>query len=284
MPGTPSASVGGFYAAVDSSVAQSEHLKLSLPSAGPAVFNTIPQVASGKATFSLTDAGFVLQARSQGIKAVQVFAPYNSPVCVMFHPSEGIHSWSDLNGHTIAVTPGAPWWEYVKAKYHLNKVNVVNYSFSIAPFISNRNMVQQCFITNEPYVATHQHVPNQTLMVASTGFNLYDDVLFTTQAEIQNHPDVVRAVVRAVAAGWQTYWSNPGPINAKLPSLGDQESAAQMTYEDQQLGAIKTTPVGFAEPARMHQAADQMRSIGAISAATDANWQASFNNSFLPSS
>lgn len=284
MPGTPSASVGGFYAAVNSSVAHSEHLQLSLPAAGPAVFDTIPQVASGKATFSLTDAGFVLQARSQGIKVVQVFAPYNSPVCVMFHPSENIHSWSDLNGHTIAVTPGAPWWEYVKAKYKLNHVNVVNYSYSIAPFISNPNMVQQCFITNEPYVATHQHVPNETMLVSSTGFNLYDDVLFTTEAEIQNHPDVVRAVVKAVAAGWQEYWSNPGPVDTKLPSLGDQESAAQMAYENQQLAAIKTSPVGYAVPARMHQAADQMRSIGAISAATDRDWQSSFTNSFLPSS
>lgn len=284
MPGTPSAAVGGFYAAVDSSVAKSEHLTLSLKSAGPAVFNTIPQVASGKATFSLTDAGFVLQARSQGVKVVQVFAPYGSPVCVMFHPSENIHSWSDLNGHTIAVTPGAPWWEYVKAKYHLDNVNVVNYSFSIAPFVSNSNMVQQCFITNEPYVATHQNVPNQTMLVSSAGFDLYDDVLFTTEDEIKNHPDVVRAVVRAAADGWKDYWSNPQPVNAKLPSLGDQESADQMTYVDRKLAAIKTTPIGYAAPNRMRQAAEQMHSIKAISAATAADWKNSFTNTFLPSS
>jgi len=52
----------------------------------------------------------------------------------------------------------------------------------IAPFVSNSDMVQQCFITNEPYVATKQGVENKTMLVSSTGFDLYDDVLFTTEA------------------------------------------------------------------------------------------------------
>jgi NitT/TauT family transport system substrate-binding protein len=284
MPGTPSASVGGFYAAVGSSVAKSEHLRLKLTNAGPGVFDTIPQIASGVAPFSLTDSGFVLTARSQGIRAIQIFAPYNSPVCVMFHPSENIHSFADLSGHTIAVTPGAPWWLWVQAKYHPTNINVVNYSYTIAPWISDANMVQQCFITNEPFVAKQQGVPVQTLLVSKSGFNLYDDVLFTTASEIAQHPDVVAAVVKAVAAGWVSYWAHPGPTNAYLRTLGDTESAAQMAYEHQVLYAIRTTPVGFAAPTRMKQAADQMYSIAAISKQIDQNWQRSFTNAYLPQS
>jgi NitT/TauT family transport system substrate-binding protein len=282
MPGTAGAAVGGFYTAIQE--AKRFHLKLTLKSAGPGVFDTIPQVASGEAAFSLTDSGFVLTARSQGINVVQVFAPYNSPVCVMFHPSENIHSFADLNGHTIAVTPGAPWWLWVQAHYHLTNVNVVNYSYTIAPFISNPNMVQQCFITNEPYVATHQGVPNRTLLVSKAGFNLYDDVLFTTRDEIRKHPDVVAAVVKAVTAGWTAYWKHPAPTNRLLPSYGDTESPAQMVYVDRVLKAIRTIPVGYSAPARMHQAADQMLQIKAISPAVARDWKASFTNAFLPRS
>lgn len=282
MPGLPSSAVGGFYAAVNSSVAKSEHLKLRLKSAGPAVFDTIPQVAGGVAPFSLTDSGYVLTARSQGIKAVQIFAPYNSPVCVMFHPSANIKSWSDLSNKTIAVTPGAPWWLFIMAKFHPKNVNVVNYSYTIAPWISDPNMVQQCFITNEPYLATKQGVPNKTLLVSAAGFNLYDDVLFTTEAEIKNHPDVVAAVVKAVAAGWVTYWAHPSATNQALLKLGDSETLAQMAYVHKVLLKIDTSPVGFAAPSQMHLAAQQMFEIKAINKGTADSWRKSFTNAYLP--
>ncbi len=85
-------------------------------------------------------------------------------------------------------------------------------------------MVQQCFITNEPYVASHEGYPNTTLLVNKSGFNDYDDVLFTTQSEIKNHPKLVSDVVHAVEAGWSNFWANPSPTDKALASTyGDTE-------------------------------------------------------------
>src|SRR5579875_1098150 len=127
-------------------------------------------------------------------------------------------------------------------------------------------------------------VPNRTLLVSKAGLNLYDDVLFTTRDEIRKHPDVVPAVVKAVTAGWTAYWKHPAPTNRLLPSYGDTESPAQMVYVDRVLKAIRTIPVGYSAPARMHQAADQMLQIKAISPAVARDWKASFTNAFLPKS
>ena len=282
IPGTPGATVGGYIAAVTSPVAKKLHLHLKLTNAGPTTFDTIPQVASGETTFTITGTTLLFPARAQNIPVVQVFAPINSPICVMYHPTAGITSWSDLNGKTVEATPGAVWWTYVKNKYSLTKVNVVNYSGSLAEFISTKNVAQQCFITNEPYQATQQGIPNKTMLVSSTGFNLYDNTLVTTQSEIKNNSAVVSAVVKAVQAGWTSFWKNPTPVYAKLPSYGAKESQGQMVYQYKKLKPIRVTPVGFQKPTRMKLAANQEASVGAITTANAAAWKSSFTNKYLP--
>ncbi len=120
IPGLASTSIGGYYTGAMTSVPKKEHLKLEFPSAGPGGFDTIPQVASGQYPFSLTDAGFVYTAHDSGIPVVQVFAPYNSPVCLMSHPAEHVKSFSDLNGKDVEVTATAPYWLYIEHKYKLH--------------------------------------------------------------------------------------------------------------------------------------------------------------------
>jgi NitT/TauT family transport system substrate-binding protein len=281
IPGTASASIGGFYAAAMTSVAKKEHLKLEFPPAGPGNFDTIPQVAAGQYPFSLTDAGFIYTARDSGTPVVQVFAPYNSPVCLMSHPAEHVKTFTDLNGKDVEVTASAPYWLYLKNKYHLHPAKTINYFFSLAPWISDKNMVQQCFITNEPFVASHEGYPNTALLVNKSGFNDYDDVLFTTENEIKTHPKLVSDVVHAVLAGWQDFWANPGPTDKVLPSYGDQETRAQMAYEHKELLAIDTHPVGYAKPIKMEQSANQLYSVNVIKKSTLMNWKAAFTNSFL---
>jgi NitT/TauT family transport system substrate-binding protein len=282
LAGTPGATVGGYIDAPSTSVAKSEHLDLVLKAAGPAVFDTIPQVASGETDFTVTGTTLLFPARAQHIPIVQLFAAIGSPICVMSHPTQHITTWSQLSGHTIEVTPGAAWWTYVKNKYHLTNMNVVNYSGSLAEFIANKKMTQQCFITNEPYVATQQGVPNSAMLVSTTGFDPYDNVLVTTQKEISSDSTLVEDVVKAIVAGWQEFWAHPTSAYAKLPSYGTTEKIGEMKYQYSKLKGIRTTPVGYQEPSRMHLTAEQEASVKAIPESDVAGWQGSFTNKFLP--
>ena len=151
LPGTPGAAAGGFFAASAPAIQSKYALNIKLPQAGQGIFNTIPQVASGAAQFSLSSSANILTGRAEKIPVVQVFAGYNYPTCFMSHPESNIKTFADLNGKTVAVTPGSAYWLFIKAKYKLDAVKEVAYSGGIGPWVADKSLVQQCVSINEPY-------------------------------------------------------------------------------------------------------------------------------------
>jgi len=283
LPGVASATVGGYLAAVTSDVAKQENLKITVVNAGASTFNTIPQLASGKYQFTLSQLSNVLVSRSQNVPLVELFAPHGFPSCAMAHADQGIKTFADLKGHTVAVAPGATWWTFIKAKYHLDDVQTVAYSGSIAPFLANDKLVTQCYINNEPYQAKLKGAAVTVLPVADAGFNPYSDALITTESVIKDHADLVSKLVKAVVAGWTSYLADPTPTFDLLKaSYGDTATREQQQYAFDALKPLNTSPLGSAADANVKSVADTMLDIKAISAATAADYAKSYTNEFLP--
>jgi NitT/TauT family transport system substrate-binding protein len=49
-------------------------------------------------------------------------------------------------------------------------------------------------------------------------------VVFTTRQEMQQHPDIVRAYVKASLDGWHTYFQNPTPINRYMQTAAGSKN------------------------------------------------------------
>jgi NitT/TauT family transport system substrate-binding protein len=197
----------------------------------------------------------------------------------MYHPNSGISTIADLNGKTIAVTPGASYWLYLKKKYNITNAHEVNYTGSIASFASDSSLSQQCFYTNEPFQATEQKIPHSVFLVSETGWASYSDTLFTTTSEVSSHADVVRNLVQAFEDGWKDYLANPQPVFTYLTQQGDKETPAQMSYvQDSLKTKFNAGKLGNNDPTRMKDVATQLQSIGLLPSTFD--YTPAFTNTF----
>ncbi len=216
---------GGFYTALVKGYYKQESLDLSIQPGGPYV--VVPQqVASGAAQFGMASSDQILESVADGQPLVAVAATMQrDPQGIMVHKDSPIHSFADLNGHTVAVKLGSTWFEYLLKRYKLDGVREIPATFSVANFVADPHYIQQAFATSEPYFARQAGVETRVLLTSDAGYNPYR-VMFTTRDFLSQHPDVVARFVRASLKGWRDYLTDPTDGNAAVskvnPALNPQ--------------------------------------------------------------
>lgn len=281
----PEPEQAGQYAALLNGDYKKHGLKMKVEPGGPQV-SAIPLVASGKVTFGISSADSLLEARQKGIPVVAVFATFQTdPQVLIYHKNAGVHSFASMNGHPVYVSAAADYWSYISSKYHLT-VRLMNYTGSLSPFEQNPRAIIQGYATEEPYTLKQHHVAIGYKMVSSSGFNPYQNVLFTTQQEIKNHPQVVRDVVAATEAGWKQYFQNPGPTNSLLkkdsPSLTDGGMKYAASHEKSLIEPRQGPRLGTMTATRWNVLARQMKGLGLLSHQSVV--KGAYTNRFLPGS
>lgn len=200
---------GGYWAAEAEGIAEKNGVDLTVKQGGPGI-QTIPQVAAGEADFGVGNADEVLVAVESGLPIVAVAAgPAKNLQCMAYHESTGIAGFEDLNGHTVARVP-SPYWDYIRDSFDLTDVNEINIG-DLASFQNDTDLVTQCFITSEPYTIEKMGMTDVGYLrvFEDGGYNAYQNLLFTSQRFIDEHPDVVQAVVESSTAGWQALVDDP---------------------------------------------------------------------------
>lgn len=222
----PQPEEGGHYAAVYLGIYKKYGLDAPIVPFPTTAINAIPYVAAGKVDFGMAEADEVLQARRQGVPIVVIMAEYQiTEVGLMWHAEDtGIKSFADLSNHTVIYSFGVTYWKYLKQKYHYKNVKEVNYDFTLRLFLANKRAVNQVSVTSEPYLAMQAGAKVKWATLAVSGFNPYGDVVFTTEQMIRQHPDVVRAYVKATIAGWQAYFKDPVPTNKYMQTAGGSKN------------------------------------------------------------
>lgn len=264
----PQAELGGYW--------QARGVKMI--AGGPGI-QTIPQVTSGKAVFGIaTGADDLLVARKQGLPIVAVFAPFRANItCLAAHPESRIRSFGDLNGHRVARIQSRPWWEYLKRHYRLNHVDEVNYTGSLAAFKQDRNLVQQCYVTSEPYYLKR----SATILGVSDqgGYQAYSNVLFTTESVIKKHPDLVRRVVAAAAQGWRDFLADPAAGRQAILAANKDAEPGVVDFAVRTMRAGKWVTAGTMTDARWRLIRDQVAEAGLVP--KDMDYRSAFTTKFL---
>ena len=220
---------GGFYEALLKGYYNQEGLDVSIVPGGPYAIAE-QQVSLGAMQFAMGSSDRVLQAVSQGQPLVAVATTMqHDPQGVMMHASSPVHSFADLEGHTMAIKTGATWFEYLVARYHLKDVHETPATYSIANFLEDPNYIQQIFVTSEPFFARKAGADIRTMLISETGYDPYR-VFFTSQTYLQEHPEVVAKFVRASLRGWRDYMADPKEVNAELLRLNPAMTADQMQF------------------------------------------------------
>jgi len=219
---------GGLYAAKALGIYEKYGLDVTIKMGGPQI-NNVQLLMAGATDFSMGYSLQTLNALKEGLPLVTVAAFFQKdPQSLMVHEGQGYDSIAALKGKGIRVpTAGrVAYWPWLKAKFGFSDDQLRPYDYTIGPFIMDKTVAQQGYITNDGYFLGKEKVAAKSLLLANAGWAAYSATMDTTRKMVEQRPEVVEAMVRATAEGWAAYFQNPGPANALIkkdnPEMADE--------------------------------------------------------------
>ncbi len=265
---------GGLYQAQARGYFRDEGLDVTLLPGGPNAF-VMPQVATGKVDIGQADSTNTLLQQAEGLPVVQFAAVFqDDPSGILVNADSPVHSFRDLQGKTIIARPEWAFLKFLRKKYDLS-FNIVPQNFSVAAFLGNKDALQQGYFIAEPYHITHAggKMP-RFLSTWDAGFRAYA-VLVTNRRFAREHPDELRAFVRAYIRGWRDYLEgDPTPAHAALKKANPNNRddfmmfSRRMIIEAQLVIGRDTkggdSQIGRLDPARYATQIAQLEELGIL--------------------
>lgn len=255
----PEPAHGGFYQAIARGYFEAEGLDVTILAGGPGGRPT-QKVASGQVEFSMGRSDDMMMAAEQGLPVLIVAAlMQRDPQALMVHADHPVRDFADLDGRAVMAYPGSAWIPYLKKHYDI-EFDLMPMSFGLARFMAEPDLIQACFVTDEPFRVRNQGVAVRTLLISDSGYDPYR-VIVTHRPFAAENPEVVRAFVAASIRGWEDYlFGDPSPAHDLIAAANDHMDAAQMTYSHTQMreqGFVQGDPaqgeqIGQLDPNRLH--------------------------------
>jgi NitT/TauT family transport system substrate-binding protein len=191
----------------------------------------VPQIMlAGQVDIAMGASDDIIMWAAKGLPFVAVGVYMErDPQAILVHEESPVKTFADLNHRTIMAVQGENWIEYLKAHYHID-FNLIPSNFGIAQFMADKDFIQQCFVTNEPYYVRKNGGHPRTLLIADSGFSPYR-VIYTTQGYLKDHPAEVRAFVAASMRGWDDFMNgDPSPAKALIARENENMSDEFMDF------------------------------------------------------
>jgi NitT/TauT family transport system substrate-binding protein len=200
---------GGFYQAKADGTYERYGLDVTILQGGPNANNRL-LLAAGKVEFSL-GANLIqaFDAAAGDLPIVAVAALFQKdPFILMSHPNAGFDQLKELTRATAFIGKDGfvSVYQWLKLAYGFRDENVKPYTFNSAPFIADKNSIQQGYVTSEPFEIERQgkFKPN-VFLIADYGYDSYSTTIETTRGLIDKNPDLVQRFVDASIIGWYNY-------------------------------------------------------------------------------
>lgn len=262
---------GGLYQAQARGFFRDEGLDVTLRPGGPNAF-VMPNVATGKADIGQADSTNTLLQQAEGLPVVQFAAVFqDDPSGILVNADSPVQRFEDLQGKTIIARPEWAFLKFLQKKYQL-ELNVVPQNFSVAAFLGNKAALQQGYFIAEPYHITHAggKMP-RFLSTWDAGFRAYA-VLVTNRRFAREHPDELRAFVRAYIRGWREYIvGDPSPAHAALKQANPSNTDDFMAFSRKMIIDEKLVTgrdrdggeqnIGRLDPARFAKQIEQLEEL-----------------------
>ena len=225
----PQAEHGGFYQAVARGFYRESGIDVDIVPGGPGV--PVSQIVlSGQVDLAMGRSDDMIAWVSKGLPFVVVGVYMErDPQAILVHEESPVRTFADLNNRTVMGVAGSNWIDYIKLHYHID-FRLIPSNFGIAQFMADKDFIQQCFVTNEPYFVRKNGGHPRTLLMSDSGFNPYR-VIYTTQRYLREHPAEVRAFVAASLRGWDDFMNgDPSPAKALISKANENMPGEFMDY------------------------------------------------------
>jgi NitT/TauT family transport system substrate-binding protein len=267
----PQAEHGGHYQALAEGFYAEAGLDVEILSGGPGP--TVPQkMIGGLADIAMGRSDDIMVQVGNGLPFVIVGAlMQHDPQALLLHDENPVKTFADLNGKSIMAAPGTNWINFLKVRYKI-EFNIVPLNYGLAQFMADKNFIQQCFITNEPYYVRQQGAKVKTLLLSGIGFSPYR-VWYTSRSFAEKNPAIVKAFTAASIRGWSEYISGDraeadrmiASLNAKMvPEFIAYSLATMRDYKLVAGDPEKGEAIGRIDPARIDEELRQLAALGVL--------------------
>ena len=273
---------GGYYQAVVDGTYAKYGLDVTILPGGPQANNRL-LLATGKIEFYM--GGNMIQAFTaveEKIPTIVVAGDFQKdPQVFMSHPGVGLDKWTDLPKATAFVGREGlvSFYQWMHSAYGFKEENVRPYTFNAAPFIADKQSIQQGYLTAEPFAVEKEggFKPN-IFLLADEGYSTYATTIETRADLVANKSDLVQRFVDASAVGWYHYlYGDNAQANAAIkkdnPDITDEQIAFSLAklkeYGIVDSGDTLKLGIGAMTDARMKDFFEQMVKAGVVKADVD---------------
>jgi NitT/TauT family transport system substrate-binding protein len=257
---------GGYYQAVAAGLYRKAGIECDIRQGGPSL-NIGQLLLTGRVDMTMSNS-------FEAFTYVREDAPFftiasifqKDPQVLIGHPDTGFDGFEDLKGRTLLIGSGGrvTYWPYLRKKFGLRDEQLRPYTFNMAPFLADRNVVQQGFISSEPYSLSKAigRMPPY-LLIADAGFSAYQTTIAISRKLAGEKRDLIQRFVDATLEGWAQYLKGGAAIeaaNALIKKANPEQTDDRIEY------AIKVM-----NERGIVMSGDALQ--GGIGAMTDARWQ-----------
>jgi len=236
---------GGFYQAKAGGLYKKHGLDVTIRDGGPNV-NGMQLLMGGATDFQTGYSLNSLNAVKQGIPLVSIASMMQKdPQTLVAHKGVGHDTLEALKGAPIKVpTAGrVAYWPWLKAKYGYTDSQLRPYDYNFGPFVSDKQAIQQGYITNDGYFLAKAGVEAQSILLANNGWSPYAYTIDTTRKMVDEHPDIVQRFVDATIEGYRSYLADPTLGNKLIQERNPDQADDLLAYslaKMKQYGIVKS--------------------------------------------
>lgn len=259
---------GGFYQAQADGLYQKAGVDVTLRMGGPQV-NAMQLLVANRAQCAISDDIATMNARAKGAPVELVATTFQrDPTVLIAH--DDVADFAAMKTRTLLASSNAnvSWLPWAKAKFGFTDEQVRPYTFNIQPFMADRKVVQQGYLTSEPFALEQAGAKFKVFPLSDAGYPPYGNAIVCRDDFVAAHKDTVAAFLKATMQGWKNYLANPAAGNEVIRKENPNMGAAQLDYAVRKLrdsglvtgGDAKTKGIGIITAERIK--ASWMMAVG----------------------
>jgi NitT/TauT family transport system substrate-binding protein len=271
---------GGFYHALATGIYRRHGIDAEIRMGGP------QQDPNALLVAGRVDA--IMSNSFSGFRYVEENVPFivvasimqKDPQVLISHPGVGNDTLPALRGKPILIGAGgrSSYWPWLRAKFNFTDDQIRPYTFNMAPFLADRTLSQQGFLTSEPFDIRKAGVNPVIHLLAEYGFENYQTTINTSVRLVREKPDLMQRFVNASIEGWYGYLKgDPSAANALIkrdnPDMPDDKIAHSISelnkYGIVDSGDSTRMGIGAMTDARWKSFYDAMAGAGVVRTGLD---------------
>ncbi len=229
----------GYYAAVEKGFYKAAGLDVELRPNGynGSFVSPVDAVLKGDAQYGISNSGLVLDyLNGKPVVVLAATLQYSAVSWIVLEKSgiKNIHDMAKKRLMTVfPLSESLELLEPFRAEgIPPSKLQLVPTGFDLQPLIDGEIDAYDGYVTNEPFLLEEKGIPYRLIDPRVYGIDFYGDVLFTSQSELNTHPERVAAFRKASMDGWRYAMAHPEEIiELIMQKYAPQKSREHLRFE-----------------------------------------------------